>query len=43
MLSRVAERMYWTSRYVERAQNTARMLRAVTNIMLDAPHAGPSM
>ena len=43
MLSRVAERMYWTSRYVERAQNTARMLRAVTNIMLDAPHAGPSL
>ena len=42
MLSRVAERMYWTSRYVERAQNTARMLRAVSHISLDAPHAGPS-
>ena len=26
MLSRVAERMYWMARYIERAENTARLV-----------------
>lgn len=26
MLSRVAERLYWTARYLERAENTARLV-----------------
>lgn len=37
MLSRVAERMYWFGRYVERAENTARLIRVNTNLTLDLP------
>lgn len=39
MLSRVAERMYWFGRYVERAENTARLISVTTNLMLDLPKA----
>lgn len=38
MLSRVAERLYWTARYLERAENTARMVRVYSYMMLDLPH-----
>ncbi|WP_024328560.1 alpha-E domain-containing protein [Thioalkalivibrio sp. ALR17-21] len=37
MLSRVAERVYWMARYVERAENTARMVRAFSLLALDMP------
>jgi uncharacterized alpha-E superfamily protein len=37
MLSRVAERMYWFGRYVERVENTARLISVNTNLMLDLP------
>lgn len=37
MLSRVAENIYWGSRYIERAENTARLVSAATNLMLDLP------
>lgn len=37
MLSRVAERVYWMSRYLERAENTARLLTVYTNLLLDLP------
>jgi uncharacterized alpha-E superfamily protein len=37
MLSRVAERLYWMARYIERAENTARMLNAYNLLMLDLP------
>ncbi len=37
MLSRVAESIYWMSRYVERAENVARFLDVNLNLMLDAP------
>jgi uncharacterized alpha-E superfamily protein len=37
MLSRVAENIYWLARYVERAENTARLLRVNTQLMLDTP------
>ena len=37
MLSRVAENIYWLSRYVERAENTARLVRVNSNLMLDTP------
>lgn len=43
MLSRVAERMYWTGRYMERAENTARMLSSVTEMMLGAPQQATSL
>ena len=37
MLSRVAERLYWLGRYVERAENTARLVAVNNNLMLDMP------
>ena len=37
MLSRVAERIYWMGRYVERAENTARIINVNTNLLLDLP------
>jgi uncharacterized alpha-E superfamily protein len=38
MLSRVAERLYWMSRYLERVENTARLLGVYTNLLLDMPN-----
>ena len=37
MLSRVAENIYWMARYIERAENTARMIMVNTNLLLDLP------
>jgi len=37
MLSRVADSIYWMSRYVERAENVARFIDVNLTIMLDAP------
>ena len=37
MLSRVAERMYWAARYLERAENTARLVRVYDAALLDLP------
>jgi uncharacterized alpha-E superfamily protein len=37
MLSRVAESVYWLSRYVERAENVARFVDVNFQLMLDAP------
>ncbi len=37
MLSRVAENLYWMSRYLERAENTARLVSVGTNLLLDLP------
>ena len=37
MLSRVAERLYWFARYVERTENTARLILVLHNLMLDLP------
>lgn len=37
LLSRVAERLYWGARYVERAQCTARIVRTYTELMVDLP------
>ena len=36
MLSRVAENLYWMSRYVERAENVARLLDVGFHLELDA-------
>ncbi len=41
MLSRVADSLYWLSRYVERAENTARILDVNLQVTLDSEHAGP--
>lgn len=37
MLSRVAENIYWMARYIERAENTARIIMVNTNLLLDLP------
>ena len=37
MLSRVAESIYWMSRYVERAENVARFISVNLNLSLDMP------
>jgi uncharacterized alpha-E superfamily protein len=40
MLSRVADSLYWMSRYVERAENIARILDVNLQLMLDLPKLG---
>lgn len=42
MLSRVAESLFWMSRYVERAENVARFIDVNLNLMLDASEANDS-
>lgn len=39
MLSRVADSLYWMSRYLERAENCARIIDASLNLMLDSSTA----
>ncbi len=38
MLSRVANAVYWLSRYIERAENYGRYINVNNNLALDAPH-----
>ncbi len=37
MLSRVAENVYWMARYLERAEDTARLIDSMSNLLLDMP------
>ena len=37
MLSRVAENLYWMARYLERAENMARLINSTTQVLLDLP------
>lgn len=37
MLSRVAERLYWAARYLERIENTARLVSVYDNLLYDLP------
>ncbi len=37
MLSRVAQNIYWMTRYVERAEDTARLINVNANLLLDLP------
>jgi len=39
MLSRVANSIYWLSRYIERAENVARFIDVNLQMMLDLPRA----
>ncbi|MCS2608710.1 alpha-E domain-containing protein [Halomonas dongshanensis] len=41
MLSRVAENLYWMARYVERAEDTARLVSVNSHLMLDLPRHLP--
>lgn len=40
MLARVAENLYWMGRYLERAESTARLINATTQMQLDLPRGG---
>ena len=37
MLSKVAERVYWIARYIERVENTARLVGVYDNLLFDLP------
>lgn len=37
MLARVAESLYWMARYLERAEDTARLINATTLMLMDMP------
>ena len=37
MLSRVAERLYWMARYLERAEDTARLTQSYSHLIMDMP------
>lgn len=37
MLSRVAERVYWFARYLERVENTARLIKVNSSLLYDLP------
>ena len=37
LLSRVADRIYWAARYIERSEDTARLVRAHGELMADLP------
>ena len=37
MLSRVAQHVYWMARYIERAEDTARLISVNANLLLDLP------
>ena len=39
MLSRVAQRAYWLARYLERAEDTARLILVRHNVILDLPRS----
>jgi uncharacterized alpha-E superfamily protein len=43
LLSRVAERIYWAARYLERAEDTARIVRAHTETFADLPRQSVAM
>ena len=37
MLSSVAERVYWLGRYLERVENTARLINVYSAMLFDLP------
>ena len=38
MLSSIAEKTYWLSRYIERIENTSRLINVNSDLLLDIPH-----
>ncbi len=42
LLSRVADNLFWGSRYLERAQDTARIVRSFTELVIDMPTSAMS-
>src|SRR5690242_5249967 len=43
MLSRVADNLYWMSRYLERAEHTARLLQVNLSVVLDQSPRGAAV
>lgn len=43
LLSRVAHSLYWMSRYVERAEHVARVLKINTNLLMDVGDLAPEL
>ena len=43
MLSRVASNLYWLSRYLQRVEITARLIRVHSNMLVDLPSADPAV
>jgi uncharacterized alpha-E superfamily protein len=41
LLARAAESLYWAARYLERAEDTARVIREHTNLIVDLPTVVP--
>lgn len=41
LLSRVADRIYWGARYIERAEDTARIIRSYGDLLVDLPSDVP--
>jgi uncharacterized alpha-E superfamily protein len=41
LLARVAEELYWAARYLERTEDTARIVREHTNLIVDFPVSAP--
>lgn len=39
LLSRVADNLYWGARYLERAENTSRIVRSYTDVIVDLPRS----
>ena len=40
MLASIAEKTYWLSRYIERIENTSRLINVNSDLLLDIPHEG---
>ena len=43
MLARVASNLYWLNRYLQRVENTARLIRVHANLLMDLPGADPAV
>ena len=40
MLASIAEKTYWLSRYIERIENTSRLINVNSDLLLDIPYEG---
>ena len=43
MLARVANNLYWLNRYLQRVENTARLIRVHASLLMDLPSADPAL
>ncbi len=43
MLARVASNLFWLNRYLQRVENTSRLIRIHANLLMDLPSADPAV